>query len=154
MAQMRRPGLSALQKMDPWDRWKSGQSHSEMGRAFGKDPASIHGVSAATGGFAPALRRRSRRVLSLVEREEISRGIVSGRSMRVIAADLKRSPSTVSREIARHGGLEKYRANAADEAAWNHARRPKQCRLAANGRLREIVSRKLGLEWSPEQISG
>lgn len=154
MAQMGRPGLSAAQKAELWDRWKRGQSHSDIGRALGKDPASIHGVIAAKGGFAPVMRRRSRWSLSAAEREEISRGIVSGRSMRAISGDLRRAPSTVSREIARHGGLEKYRARVADESAWANARRPKQCHLAVNGRLREIVARKLGLEWSPEQISG
>ena len=154
MTQMGRPGLSAAQKTELWDRWKIGQSHSDIGRALGKEPASIHGVISARGGFAPAARRRSRCALSSAEREEISRGIASGRSMRSISADLKRSPSTVSREILRHGGLDKYRAGTADESAWANALRPKPCLLAVNGRLRGVVARKLALEWSPEQISG
>jgi IS30 family transposase len=74
--------------------------------------------------------------------------------MRAIAADLMRSPSTISREIARNGGTERYRAIQADEKAWDRARRPKLCLLAINGRLRRTVAEKLALDWSPEQISG
>jgi IS30 family transposase len=92
--------------------------------------------------------------LSRWEREEISRGIAAGDSMRTIAFALKRAPSTVSREIARHGGREAYRADAADNAAWTYARRPKPCRLATNRQLQRIVAKKLRMEWSPEQISG
>jgi len=154
MAQLGRPGLSASQKMELWERWKSGQSLSDIGRALSKHPASIHGVVSGNGGFVPPTRRRSRLALSLAEREEISRGIAAGDSMRRIAAVLERAPSTVSREIARHAGRRKYRANAADEAAWNHAHRPKLCRLATNRRLQRIVAKKLRVEWSPEQISG
>jgi IS30 family transposase len=140
--------------MELWERWKSGQSLSDIGRALSKHPASIHGVVSGNGGFVPPTRRRSRLALSLAEREEISRGIAAGDSMRRIAAVLERAPSTVSREIARHAGRRKYRANAADEAAWNHAHRPKLCRLATNRRLQRIVAKKLRVEWSPEQISG
>ena len=154
MAQRGRPGLSASQKAELWERWKNGQSFSDIGRELGKHPASIHGVVSGRGGFAPPPRRRSRLVLSLAEREEISRGVAAGDSMRRIAAVLKRSPSTVSREIGRHGGAEKYRASAADEEAWERARRPKLCRLATHRRLQGLVAKKLTLEWSPEQISG
>ena len=154
MAQVGRPGLSALQKVELWERWKSGQSISDIGRALGKFPASIHRILSVDGGFVPATRRRSRLALSLAEREEISRGIAAGDSMRRIAAVLGRAPSTVSREITRHGGRKCYRASAADESAWDYARRPKRCRLAANRRLRGAVARKLSREWSPEQISG
>lgn len=154
MTQLGRPGLSSSQKVELWERWKSGQSFSDIGRALGKHPASIHGVVSDKGGFVPPTRRRSQLALSLAEREEISRGIAADDSMRKIAAVLARAPSTVSREIARHGGRKKYRANSADEAAWDHARRPKLCRLAANRRLQGIVAKKLSAEWSPEQISG
>ncbi len=154
MTQMGRPGLSVSQKADLWERWRSGQSFSDIGRALGKHPASIHGVVSGRGGFVPATRRRSRLTLSLAEREEISRGVAAGDSMRRIAAALERAPSTVSREITRHGGSRRYRANEADEAAWDLARRPKLCRLATHRRLRGIVAKKLHLEWSPEQISG
>ncbi len=154
MAQMGRPGLSASQKSEVWRRWKSGQSHSDIGRALGKHPASIHGVITANGGIVPMPRRRSRWALGWEEREEISRGIAAGKSIRIIAAAVERAPSTVSREIARNGGRQRYRANVADQAAWTRASRPKCCRLASNLRLRRVVADKLRLKWSPEQISG
>jgi len=101
---MGRPGLSAAQKADLWQRWKQGQSLSEIGRALGKHAGSIHGVVSSNGGFIPAGRRRSRWALTLAEREEISRGMAAARSIRQIAATLGRAPSTVSREITRCGG--------------------------------------------------
>jgi len=102
----------------------------------------------------PALRKRSSRALTLAEREEISRGIRAEVSIRKIAAGLGRSPSTISREVARHGGLYKYRAALADASAWDRAKRPKPCCLAANPKLRRQVARKLQLKWAPQQISG
>ena len=154
MAQMGRPGLTASQKAELWNRWKNGQSLSEIGRALGKHAGSIHGVLSSNGGIVPAVRRRSRLALTLSEREEISRGIVSDASIRQIATAIGRSPSTVSREITRHGGRNKYRASEADWQAWDHARRPKQCRLAGHARLQRLVASKLKLDWSPEQIAG
>ena len=147
-------GLSAQQKAELWKRWKAGQSLNEIGRALGKDHVVVHFVLARHGGIAPPTRRRSRRVLTLAERENISRGIASGCSMRIIAQDLRRPPSTVSREIARHGGRAQYRASAADQQAWESALRPKPCRLATHGRLREVVASKLMQDWSPQQVSG
>ena len=99
-------------------------------------------------------RRRSRHALSMAEREEISRGIVAGRSMRAIAAALGRAPSTVSRELQRNGGRRRYRANRADKAAWDRAHRPKTCKLASNRVLARVVASKLQLEWAPDQIAG
>lgn len=154
MAQMGRPGLSASQKAELWERWKSGQSLSDIGRALGKHAGSIHGVVSANGGCVPAIRRRAPRSLTLAEREEISRGIASNTPIRQIAAAIGRAPSTVSREISRHGGPIKYRASEADSDAWARARRPKECRLAIRKRLKWIVANKLKLDWSPEQISG
>ena len=154
MAQRGRPGLSAGQKRELWSRWKAGESLSEIGRALGKQPGSIHGVVASNGGYVPARRCRSLRVLSLAEREEISRGLAKGVSLRMVAVQLNRAPSTVSREVARHGGRHRYRAARADERAWDRARRPKPCKLAAVPRLGELVAAKLAQEWSPEQISG
>ena len=151
---MGRPGLTAEQKRELWLRWQAGESLSEIGRALGRQAGSIHGVVAANGGYVPARRRRSGRVLSLAEREEISRGLASSLSLRAIAGRLGRAPSTVSREIARHGGRLHYRAARADERAWKRARRPKLCKLAAQPRLCELVASKLAEEWSPEQISG
>jgi IS30 family transposase len=104
--------------------------------------------------IVPAVRRRSERTLTLAEREEISRGIASGSSIREIARNLQRAASTVSREVARHGGRPRYRASKADHQAWKSAMRPRPCLLALYKQLRTIVARKLILNWSPEQISG
>lgn len=154
MAHMGRPGLSAAQKADLWQRWKQGQSLSEIGRALGKHAGSIHGVLSSNGGFIPPVRKRSRWALTLAEREEISRGLATDASIRQIAATLGRAPSTVSREIRRHGGAHRYRAAEADTQAWTHSRRPKPCRLATSPTLQQIVASKLALEWSPEQVAG
>ena len=154
MAQMGRPGLSASQKAELWQRWKSGQSLSDIGRALSKHAGSVHGIVSSNGGITPAVRRRSRRALMLAEREEISRGIATGFSIRQIAATIGRPPSTVSREIERHGGRNTYRASSADTQAWDQARRPKPCRLATHNGLQRIVAHKLKLDWSPEQIAG
>ena len=154
MARLGRPGLSATQKAELWHRWKHGESLSEIGRALGKHAGSVFGVLQTHGGIRRAPRRRSRLALTLHEREEISRWLAVGGSMRHLAATIGRSPSTVSREIARHGGRTGYRAADADAAAWERGRRPKRCWLAANKRLQRIVAQRLRLEWSPEQISG
>ena len=154
MGQMGRPGLSAAQKADLWQRWKQGQSLSEIGRALGKHAGSIHGVLSANGGFMPPVRTRSRWALTLAEREEISRGLATARSIRQIAATLGRAPSTVSREIHRHGGALAYRAAEADTQAWARTRRPKPCRLATVPLLQQMVASKLALEWSPAQVAG
>lgn len=154
MAQMGRPGLSAAQKAELWQRWKQGQSLSEIGRALGKHAGSIHGVVSSNGGFIPPLRRRARWALTLAEREEISRGLATACSIRQIAATLGRAPSTISREIHRHGGAHSYRASEADRRAGERARRPKRCRLAIQPSLQRLVASKLLLDWSPEQIAG
>ena len=154
MAQMGRPGLSASQKAELWQRWKAGQSLSDIGRALGKHAGSVHGIVSSNGGIVPADRRRSRLALTLAEREEISRGIAVGSSIRQIAAEIARSASTISREIARHGGRNRYRATEADVQAWEQARRPKSCKLAIHHELQVVVASKLILDWSPEQIAG
>ena len=150
----RRYGLSSAQKTEIWRRWKAGESLHEIGRAFGKDHGSIHFLLSQHGGIVPAVRRRSERTLTLAEREEISRGLASGSSIREIARSLQRAASTVSREVARHGGRPRYRASKADHQAWKSALRTKPCLLALRRELRTIVARKLILNWSPEQISG
>jgi IS30 family transposase len=154
MRQGRRYGLSAEQRTDIWRRWKTGESLHEIGRAFGKDHGSIQFFLSQHGGIVPAVRRRSPRTLTLSEREEISRGLASGSSIREIARGLKRAASTVSREVARHGGRPLYRASGADHQAWKSALRPRPCLLAIHRKLRMIVANKLILNWSPEQISG
>jgi IS30 family transposase len=154
MTQNSRVRLSAAQRTDLWSRWKAGQSLHEIGRAFGKSHVSIHFLLSQHGGIAPAARRRSLVTLTLAEREDISRGIASGSSIRDIAKGLRRAASTVSREVVRHGGPPLYRANEADRQAWESALRPKACLLAIHVKLQRIVASKLILDWSPEQISG
>lgn len=154
MARIGRPGLSDVQKAELWNRWKDGQSLSEIGRALGKHAASIHGVLSSNGGIVPAARQRSHMALTLAEREEISRGLATGVSVRTIATRIGRAPSTVSREIARNGGIVRYRASDADDKAWDRTLRPKVCILATHHQLRYVVATKLALQWSPQQISG
>jgi IS30 family transposase len=154
MEQVRRSALTTEQQRELWRRWRAGESLHEIARAFGRRASSIHGMIAAHGGYVPAARRRAPRVLALGEREEISRGLAAGASLRLIARRLGRAPSTVSREVARHDGRRRYRALRADERAWRRARRPKPCKLASEPRLRALVAAKLGEQWSPEQISG
>lgn len=151
---MGRPGISDAQKREIWQRWKQGQSLSEIGRALGKVPGSIHNVVSASGGFVPSVRTRAASALSLVEREEISRGLARDESCRKIAARLGRQPSTISREVGRNGGRKKYRAAVAEQRAWDKARRPKPCLLERNPRLRDLVAVKLSEDWSPQQIAG
>jgi IS30 family transposase len=154
MTEGRRVRLSAEQRTEIWRRWKAGESLREIGRAFGKDHGSIQFLLSQRGGIVPAVRRRSLRTLTLAEREDISRGIASGSSIREIARGLERAPSTVSREVVRHGGCSLYRASEADHQAWKSALRPRPCLLALRRKLRTMVASKLILDWSPEQISG
>jgi IS30 family transposase len=154
MSEGKRSRLSLTQRSEIWSRWKSGQSLHEIGRAFGKPHSSIRCLLLPRGGIPPATRRRSRLALTLPEREDLSRGIASGSSIREIARHLDRAASTVSREVTRHGGRATYRAHEADSQAWESALRPKRCLLAVNCKLRNIVASKLILDWSPEQISG
>jgi IS30 family transposase len=142
------------QKALMWDRWQKGESLESIAQLFDRHHSSVQRILAETGGIRPAPRRRSSRSLTLAEREEISRGLASYRSLRAIALQLGRAPSTISREVNRNGGLKHYRASEADQAAWDRARRPKTCKLVANRALARLVARKLQLEWAPEQIAG
>ncbi len=154
MKQRQRIYYSAAQRSEIWDRWQRGESMSSIGRRFDRQSSSIFSVLSPSGGIRPAERRRSGRSLSLSEREEISRGLVAGRSLRAIAAQLGRTPSTISREVGRGGGRDRYRGTVSDQAAWDRALRPKPCKLACHPGLRRTVSRKLRRSWSPEQIAG
>ncbi len=149
-----RRGFTSAEKTELWDRWQRGESLTAIGRAFGKPSSSIYFQVSPHGGIRPARRRRSKLALTLSERETISRGIAAQQSTRSMASLLCRAPSTVSREIKRNGGCDRYRATQADEQAWVRARRPKRCKLATHPWLRRVVARKLGLNWSPEQIAG
>ena len=135
-----RINYTAAQKAEIWDRWQRGESLNAIGRAFDRPSSSIFGQLAPTGGIRPAPRRRCRLALTLSEREEISRGVATGQSLRVIADHLGRSPSTISREVTRNGGLQHYRASEADAAAWHRAHRPKPCKLATHPPLRRLVA--------------
>src|SRR3954469_1643423 len=154
MGQGYRRGFTAAEKTELWDRWQRGESLKAIGRAFGKPSSSIYFQLAPHGGIRPTAPRRSRLALTLLEREEISRGIATQKSARSLARKLGRSPSTVAREISRNGGYDRYRAVPADDAAWVRTRRPKRCKLAENPRLRRAVASKLRLAWSPEQVAG
>src|ERR1700739_2308770 len=154
MKQRPRIYYNEAQKALMWERWRKGESLQHIAELFDRNHSSIQRILAETGGIQPPARRRSRLALTVAEREAISRAVVAGRSMREIAAKIGRAPSTISREIARNGGLESYRASQADQAAWDRARRPKVCRLAANRALARLVAKKLQLEWAPEQIAG
>lgn len=154
MARMGRPGLSDQEKSELWRRWQAGQSLTDIGLALGKHAGSIHGVISLKGGIAPSDRKRSSAHLTLQEREQISRGLAKSMSLRSIARDLGRSPSTISREVSKNQGVIKYRAVIADDLAWERSRRPKSCLLASRPTLCQIVASKLEMKWSPEQISG
>jgi IS30 family transposase len=142
------------QKALMWERWKEGATLHQIAQSFDRAHSSIQRILAETGGIRPPERRRSGLALSLAEREEISRAMVTGRSIRTIATRLGRAPSTVSREIRRNGGQGCYRAAPAEQAAWDRAHRPKSCKLAENRALARVVTDKLRLQWSPEQIAG
>ena len=149
-----RLNYSARMKAEIWDRWQRGESMTAIGRAFDRPSSSIYKQLSPTGGIRPVPRYRSRLALTLSEREEISRGLAGCLSLRTIAAKLGRSPSTISREVNRNGGLKRYRASQADQAAWDRAQRPKPCKLAQYPRLQRVVAAKLKKNWSPKQIDG
>ncbi len=154
MKQRRRIYYSAVQRAEIWDHWKRGETMHAIGRLFDRGHSSIFSVLAPTGGIRPPPRVRSRLALTLSEREEISRGLSCGLSLRAIAYGLKRAPSTISREVERNGGGRLYRAAVSDRAAEDRALRPKICKLAMSPFLRRAITNKLRLDWSPQQIAG
>lgn len=137
-----------------WERWQKGESLQQIAQLFDRNHSSIQGILAESGGIRPAPRQRSRLALTLAEREDISRSVAAGQSIRSVARRLGRAPSTISREIMRNGGQECYRASQADQATWIRAHRPKSCKLVQNRALVHIVAAKLQWQWSPEQIAG
>jgi len=149
-----RPGLSEEQKVDMWRRWRRGESINDIAAIMRRSRTSIEASLVQNGGIAPAVRIRAARALSVAEREEISRGLCAGESLRCIARRIGRSASTVSREVLRHSGRHGYRANHAEYEARLWALRPKPCLLGRNGRLRQAVAVKLERRWSPQQIAG
>jgi IS30 family transposase len=147
-------GLSAAEQDEVWRRWRRGESLRLIARRLGKRGPSVRAFVLQTGGVQRHPPRRAPRCLSMAEREEISRGVAAGESCRKVAARLGRAPSTVSRELARNGGRGRYRAQAADAAAFGRAQRPKAAKLLLEPRLRAVVEAKLALRWSPQQIAG
>jgi IS30 family transposase len=154
MKQRRRIYYSDAQKALMWERWRKGNTLHQIAQLFDRHHPSIARILSERGGIAPPPRRRSRLALTLAEREEISRGLVAGDSIRAIAEKLERAPSTISREITRNGGARNYRAGAADQNAWDRAHRPKVCKLAENRMLARRVTEKLQTNWAPQQIAG
>jgi transposase, IS30 family len=146
--------MDHVKKAVIWDEWENGHPMIEIARAIEKPPATVFSYLRYHGGIRPRQRYRAATALSLEEREEISRGLAAGQSLRSIAVHLERSASTVSREIQKNGGITRYRASAADKAAWKLAKRPKPCLLAKSVKLKRLVTGKLSKNWSPEQISG
>lgn len=137
-----------------WDRYQAGDSVWSIARSFDRPSSSIHRQLSLTGGIRPPERKRSVSCISMAEREDISRGLVAGLSIRCIASELGRAPSTISREVNRNGGRSDYRATVANKNAWDRALRPKPCKLVRNRRLCQRVESKLRRKWSPEQIAG
>ena len=146
--------LSPADEDEIWERLRAGHAAKPTARALGWSTSGVRGYLVRCGGIRPAPRRRSPGRLSVTEREEISRGLAAGLSLRSIAAGLGRAPSTISREVAAHGGRGRYRAAPADQQAWARARRRKACKLATHPELRDIVGEQLKQKWSPQQIAG
>ncbi len=142
-------GMTVEEQEEVWTGWRQGRSLRAIGRDQGMPMHHVRRFLAQYGGVRPVPRQRSRRHLTAVEREEISRGLARGDSLRAIAGFLQRSHSTVSREVARNGGRQQYRAQQADASAWLRARRPKTSKLAADQVLRSHVQRCLAQDWSP-----
>lgn len=154
MHQRKRIYYSEPQKSLIWDRWRRGESLQQIADLFDRHHSAIAGVLARSGGIRPPPRRRSLRAFRPAEREEISRGVAAGKSIRSMAVALNRAPSTVSRELQRNQGRQRYRAAQADQAAWDRALRPKPCKLALHRVLASQVAVKLRRQWSPEQVAG
>lgn len=154
MKQRTRIYYTETQRALMWERWRAGDTLHAIAQLFDRNHTSVQQILIRTGGIRPPSRRRSTRALALSEREEISRGVMAGLSVRAIARSLRRSPSTVSREIRRNGDRCSYRANTAEQGAWDRALRPKRCKLARNRALARVVAGKLRQQWSPHQVAG
>jgi IS30 family transposase len=147
-------GLSEATKDAIWELRANGLSDREIGRRLGLPRGSVSNHLTRAGGIRPRARRRPERCLSFEEREEISRAIARGQSARAIARALRRSHTTIAREINRCGERARYRAHAADREAWRRSRRPRPTKLELCPELRQVVSERLQEDHSPEQIAG
>ncbi|MFF0614146.1 IS30 family transposase [Nocardia tengchongensis] len=150
----KRTPLSEAEVEEVWRRWRSGQAIKVLAREMRRHPSTVRELLKRCGGVRRPPRLRNTIRLSLAEREEISRGLAAGESLRAIARRLGRAPSTISREVAGRGGRFAYRALAADRAAWARAVRPKPTVLSKNPRLAQWVAERLTQHWSPQQIAG
>src|SRR5262245_61413353 len=146
--------MSWSERIELWRRWRHGESLRDIAQGLRRAPSVVYAAVGAEGGIAPRPRRRSRLALTTTEREEISRQLARGQSLRTISRILGRAPSTVSREVARNGGRGVYRAAVADGQAWQHSRRPQPWRLSTRPVLQRAVAHQLAQQWSPQQISG
>lgn len=147
-----RKWLTPSLRKELWRRYREGESLATLSHALAISVGCAHKQIVGAGGIAPAFGRRPD-ALTEAEREGISCGIARGWSIRRIARELGRAPSTVSRELRRNGCSGNYRAHLAERQAWVRARRPKKCKLATLERLRDLVARKLMRRWSPQQIA-
>ena len=154
MKQRRRNYYSESQKALMWERWRAGESLQHISQLFDRNHSSVAGILAQTGGIQPPPRQRSKRSLTLAEREEFSRGLAADHSIQSIARRLSRAPSAICREIKRNSGEKGYRADCADQLAWQRALRPKVCKLGTKPALAKIVAIKQQLQWSPQQVAG
>ncbi|MBF6542545.1 IS30 family transposase [Nocardia brasiliensis] len=150
----KRTPLTEAQVEEVWRWWRSGQAIKVLAREMRRHPSTVRDLLERCGGVRPVPRRRSMLRLSSAEREEISRGLAAGDSLRGIARGLGRAPSTISREVAGRGGRFAYRALPADQAAWARATRPKPTTLPRDPALAAVVAEKLALAWSTQQIAG
>jgi len=146
--------FSEEDKATIWDMREAGVPVKRIAKHLGRQNSSLRMFIADAGGRRPSARERCELRLSLAEREEISRGVAAGLSLREIARGMGRAASTICREVNANGGRSKYRALPADRRAQRLALRPKHAKLASCRRLRSVVERKLEALWSPAQISG
>ena len=149
----RQGAYTVAQITELWARRAAGETGTRIARHMGLDATKLRSYIHEAGGVRPRLPRKSPRALNLQEREEISRGLAAGNSLRSIAARMARSPSTVSREVARNLGRQSYRAGSAEQAALRRSRRPKPAKLRISAQLRAEVIARLKWNWSPQQIS-
>jgi DNA-binding CsgD family transcriptional regulator len=147
-------GRAPEQRRELWHRWREGQTLTEIGEALGEQPGSVFGTICASCGYPPRERTRPERHLTRSDWEEITRSLAAGDSLRAVASRLRRSPSTVGRQVSRNGRRERHRSEDSDDVAWRRARRPKACVPAERPRLWAEVAQKLSEDWSPQQISG
>ncbi|MGP5633894.1 transposase, partial [Corynebacterium casei] len=154
MAKIGRPGLAEFERRRVWDLWKQGQSFTQISEFLGVAPGSVFSILRTRGGIWFPRPASAPRALGLAEREAISRGLAAGRSIRAIASELGRAPSTISREVSKNKGRTHYRGIDAHERACRKRARPQRLKLQKNPVLTNYITARLQRLWSPEQIAG